>query len=150
MPLILAMVKPRADLFDPLFGIVWRPPSFDVGLHIGLTDIDGYIAPPDIGGLRDDPDYCPLIIANRILGSSFTGRLFNNVRSRQGLAYSVYGIYSANYNYPGVFYVGCQTKSESTVKAIEAMRQEVATLTREDQQRIVEYILEYVYRPLEE
>lgn len=84
-----------------------------------------------IGGLRSDPDYCPLIIANRILGSSFTGRLFNNVRSRQGLAYSVYGVYTANYNYPGVFYVGCQTKSESTVKAIEAMRQEVATMTRE-------------------
>ena len=83
-----------------------------------------------IGGTRKDPDYFPLLIANRILGSSFTGRLFNNVRSRLGLAYSVYGIYTANYNYPGVFYVGCQTKSESTLQAIEAMTQEVVKMTQ--------------------
>jgi predicted Zn-dependent peptidase len=78
-----------------------------------------------IGGLRSDPDYFALIVMNRILGGGFTGRLFKNVRSREGLAYSVYGSYSANYDYPGEFYVGCQTKSESTVYAIRAMLREV-------------------------
>jgi zinc protease len=78
-----------------------------------------------IGGLRSDPDYFALIVMNRILGSGFTGRLFKNVRSREGLAYSVFGNYSANYNFPGEFYVGCQTKSESTIKAIRAMLREV-------------------------
>ncbi|MGB2863284.1 MAG: pitrilysin family protein [Sedimentisphaerales bacterium] len=78
-----------------------------------------------IGGLRNDPDYFALIVMNKILGGGFTSRLFRNVRSREGLAYSVFGIYSANYDYPGEFYVGCQTKSESTVKAIRAMLREV-------------------------
>ena len=78
-----------------------------------------------IGGLRSDPDYFALIVMNRILGGGFTGRLFKNVRSREGLAYSVYGSYSANYDFPGEFYVGCQTKSESTVYAIRAMLREV-------------------------
>ncbi|HCO94511.1 MAG TPA: peptidase M16 [Phycisphaerales bacterium] len=78
-----------------------------------------------IGGLRSDPDYFALIVMNRILGGGFTGRLFKNVRSREGLAYSVYGSYSANYDYPGEFYVGCQTKSEKTVYAIRAMLREV-------------------------
>ena len=78
-----------------------------------------------IGGLRSDPDYFALIVMNRILGGGFTGRLFKNVRSREGLAYSVFGAYSANYDYPGEFYVGCQTKSESTVYAIRAMLREV-------------------------
>ena len=78
-----------------------------------------------IGGLRSDPDYFALIVMNRILGGGFTGRLFKNVRSREGLAYSVYGSYSANYDYPGEFYVGCQTKSEKTVYAIRAMLGEV-------------------------
>ena len=78
-----------------------------------------------IGGLRSDPDYFALIVMNRILGGGFTSRLFRNVRSREGLAYSVFGSYSANYDYPGEFYVGCQTKSESTVKAIRAMLREV-------------------------
>lgn len=78
-----------------------------------------------IGGLRSDPDYFALIVMNRILGGGFTGRLFKNVRSREGLAYSVYGSYSANYDFPGEFYVGCQTKSEKTVYAIRAMLREV-------------------------
>ena len=78
-----------------------------------------------IGGLMSDPDYFALIVMNRILGGGFTGRLFKNVRSREGLAYSVFGSYSANFDYPGEFYVGCQTKSESTVHAIRAMIREV-------------------------
>jgi len=85
-----------------------------------------------IGGLRNDPDYFALILMNRILGSSFTGRLFKNVRSREGLAYSVFGIYSANYAFPGVFYVGCQTKSEATVRAIRAMTEEVRKMTESE------------------
>jgi len=82
-----------------------------------------------IGGLRSNPDYFALILMNRILGSGFTSRLFRNVRSREGLAYSVFGIYSANYDFPGLFYVGCQTKSEATVKAIRAMTEEVRKMT---------------------
>ena len=78
-----------------------------------------------IGGLMNDPDYFALIVMNRILGGGFTGRLFKNVRSREGLAYSVFGAYSANFEYPGEFYVGCQTKSQSTVYAIRAMLKEV-------------------------
>jgi predicted Zn-dependent peptidase len=78
-----------------------------------------------IGGLRSDPDYFALIVMNRILGGGFTSRLFRNVRSREGLAYSVFGSYSANYDFPGEFYVGCQTKSESTVYAIRAMLREI-------------------------
>jgi predicted Zn-dependent peptidase len=84
-----------------------------------------------IGGLRSDPDYFALILMNRILGSSFTSRLFKNVRSRQGLAYSVFGNYSANYDHPGIFYVGCQTASENTVKAIRSMIREVEKMTEE-------------------
>jgi len=82
-----------------------------------------------IGGLMDDPDYFALVVMNRILGGGFTGRLFKNIRSREGLAYSVYGTYSANYDHPGLFYVGCQTKSKSTVYAIRAMVDEVRKMT---------------------
>jgi zinc protease len=85
-----------------------------------------------IGGLRSNPDYFALILMNRILGSGFTSRLFKNVRSREGLAYSVFGIYSANYDFPGLFYVGCQTRSEATVKAIRAMTEEVRKMTESE------------------
>jgi len=82
-----------------------------------------------IGCLMSNPDYFALIVMNRILGVGFTSRLFRNVRSREGLAYSVFGNYSADYDHPGVFYVGCQTKSQSTVYAIRAMVQEVKKMT---------------------
>jgi zinc protease len=85
-----------------------------------------------IGGLRNDPDYFALTVMNEILGGAFTSRLFKNVRSRQGLAYSAFGVYSANFSYPGVFYVGCQTKSESTVQAIRAMIREVEKMTESE------------------
>ena len=78
-----------------------------------------------IGGLRNDPDYFSLVVMNQILGGGFTGRLFKNVRSRQGLAYSVFGAYGADYAHPGMFSLGCQTKSESTVQAIQSILSEV-------------------------
>ena len=85
-----------------------------------------------IGGMRNDPDYFAFGIMNRILGSGFTSRLFRNVRSRMGLAYSVFGVFTAGFDHPGVFYVGCQTKSETTVKAIRAMIEEVKKITESE------------------
>jgi zinc protease len=85
-----------------------------------------------IGCLMNDPDYFALIVMNRILGGGFTSRLFKNVRSREGLAYSVFGNYSADFDHPGVFYVGCQTKSQSTVRAIRAMVEEVKKMTEDE------------------
>lgn len=85
-----------------------------------------------IGGLMNDPDYFALIVMNEILGSSFTSRLFKNVRSRMGLAYSVGGAYQSDYDHPGVFYIACQTKSESTVQAIKAMVNEVKRITESE------------------
>ena len=42
-----------------------------------------------IGGYMTDPDYPALIVMNNVLGGSFASRLFNNVRSKEGLAYAV-------------------------------------------------------------
>lgn len=84
-----------------------------------------------IGGVMSDPNYPTLTLMNHILGGGFTGRLFRNVRSRQGLAYSVFGTYSSHYDRPGVFAMGCQTKSETTVHAIEAIIEEARKITAE-------------------
>jgi zinc protease len=91
-----------------------------------------YINLGHVGCMMNDPDYFALIVMNKILGGSFTSRLFKNIRSRQGLAYSAYGRYNAKYDHPGVFYVGCQTKSESTVHAIRAMIDEVEKMTESE------------------
>lgn len=84
-----------------------------------------------VGDLMNNPDYPSLIVMNNILGGMFGSRMFAQIRSRMGLTYSPMAYYTANYDYPGLFYVGCQTKSESTLLAIEAMREEVVKMTRE-------------------
>jgi zinc protease len=71
-----------------------------------------------IGGLLQDADYPARIVMNNILGASFGSRLFNAVRSKEGLAYSAGGSYTANISYPGVFRASTSTKSETTVKAL--------------------------------
>ena len=101
------------------------PPAVDYKYEPGLA----YVAKEDvnqsniflghIGGLVTDPDYPALIVMNNILGGSFASRLFNNVRSKEGLAYSVGGAYTANVSYPGTFYSFASTKSETTAKAIK-------------------------------
>jgi len=71
-----------------------------------------------IGGLIADDDYADRIVMNNVLGGGFGSRLFNTVRSKEGLAYTAIGFYTSNFNYPGVFYNYAATKSKSTCKAI--------------------------------
>lgn len=65
-------------------------------------------------------------VMNFILGGgSFTSRMTSKVRSDEGLAYSVGTRYETGSNDLGTFYAFCQTKSNTTVKALELMKSEV-------------------------
>lgn len=74
---------------------------------------------------RDDPDYPAVTVMNEVLSGGFSGRLFQSVRREKGLAYSVFGGYSANYDRPGRFYAGVFSKSATTVEAANAVLHEV-------------------------
>lgn len=78
-----------------------------------------------VGWLRKNEDYPALVVMSQILGIGFSSRLMNAIRVEKGLAYSVGNNYGAGYDVPGVFYIVCGTKSESTVTAIEAILAEV-------------------------
>ncbi|MBD1902967.1 insulinase family protein [Trichocoleus sp. DQ-A3] len=77
-----------------------------------------------LGGQLNSPDYAALSVLNGVL-NGFGGRLFNEVRSRQGLAYTVYGYWGAQYDYPGVFLAGGQTRSDATVPFIKGVLSEI-------------------------
>jgi zinc protease len=81
-----------------------------------------------LGTERSNPDYYALSVMNEIFSGGFGSRLFQTVRTRLGLAYSVYGSYGASYDHPGMFYVTAGTKSQSTVEAAQAMLQQVRDL----------------------
>ncbi|MGA7934877.1 MAG: pitrilysin family protein [Kovacikia sp.] len=77
-----------------------------------------------LGGLVNSPDYPALSVMNGVM-NGFGGRLFNEVRSRQGLAYSVYAQWSPQFDYPGTFVAGGQTRSEATVPFIKGVVKEI-------------------------
>lgn len=80
---------------------------------------------------RDHPDYPRVIVMNEVLSGGFSGRLFQRVRKEQGLAYSVFGNYSAGYEQPGRFFAGVFTRSATTVEATEAVMREIETMREE-------------------
>jgi zinc protease len=74
-----------------------------------------------LGTERSNPDYYALSVMNEIFSGGFGSRLFQEVRTKRGLAYSVGGSYGASYDHPGTFYVAASTKSATTVDATQAM-----------------------------
>ncbi|MCF8086308.1 MAG: insulinase family protein [Desulfohalobiaceae bacterium] len=87
-----------------------------------------YILMGHIGDLRRNPDYPELQVLNELLSGGFSGRLFQEIRTKRGLAYSVFGRYGCNVDYPGMFFVGVRTKSETTLEAIRAVRNELEAI----------------------
>lgn len=83
-----------------------------------------------LGGQFDNPDYPALSVLNGVL-NGFGGRLFNEVRSRLGLAYSVYGSWSPSYDFDGLFIAGGQTQTDNTVPFIRAVTNEIEELRTE-------------------
>jgi predicted Zn-dependent peptidase len=82
-----------------------------------------------------DADYIPLVVANDIFaGDAFVGRLYNEVRTKRGLAYSVGSELSAGMPNQGMWLVWAETKLPSTnevlghlVANIERMRTELVS-----------------------
>lgn len=79
-----------------------------------------------LGIRRDNPDYFATRVLNEALAGGFSSRMFTSLRTRQGLAYSVGGGIGYSFDHPGAVEFVIGTKSETTVKAIEAMRKEIA------------------------
>ncbi len=91
-----------------------------------VNQSDVYIV--GLGTRRDDPDYYALAVMNEIFGGGFGSRLFQDVRTKMGLAYSVSGGVGSAYDHPGTFHVVASTKSESTTAATEEMLKDIGEL----------------------
>ncbi len=74
------------------------------------------------GITRHDPDYFPLVVGNHILGGGgFVSRLIEEVRTKRGLAYSVYS-YFQPLQRRGPFLIGMQTQREQAQNALDVVR----------------------------
>ena len=81
-----------------------------------------------LGYKQDNPDRFAVYVMNFILGGGgFTSRLTSQIRVEQGLAYSVYSYFNKRKDLGGFFAI-CQTKGETTFKALSLMREVIKKL----------------------
>jgi len=78
-----------------------------------------------LGGELRDKDYPALEVAAEILGGGFSSRLFRNVRTAHGWAYSIGAGWGAQYDHPGIFQISGSTQSVHTVDTLKAVRDEL-------------------------
>jgi zinc protease len=84
----------------------------------------------DLGILRSNPDYYAVEVLNELFGGGFASRLVSNIRTKQGLAYAVGGGVGTAFDHPGMTRIAMGTKSETTLKAITALNQEIDKLLK--------------------
>lgn len=95
---------------------------------------------------RHNPDYFAVTVMNELFGGGFSSRLFSNIRTKQGLAYSVSGGVGSSFDHPGLFRISMSTRSGNTAKAIDSLNHEIAALlkngaTQEELQKAKDSIL---------
>jgi predicted Zn-dependent peptidase len=76
---------------------------------------------------RDDPDRFALAVVDQVLGGGMSSRLFQEVREKRGLAYSVFSYRSA-FQETGALAVYCGTAPERVDEVLEVVRGELDRL----------------------
>jgi len=72
---------------------------------------------------RDDNDRWGLYIMSTVLGGSMSSRLFQNIREKEGISYSIYSFHSS-YSDNGIFGIYCATLPENYVRAVDLIAAE--------------------------
>jgi zinc protease len=84
-----------------------------------------------LGVTRDNPDYYAISVFNEAYGGGFSSRLFNDIRTKRGLAYGVGGGVGANFGHPGILQISMGTKSQTTIEAIHAVDENIQNLAQD-------------------
>jgi zinc protease len=84
------------------------------------------------GGIaKKDPDYFAAVVVNHILGGgTFTSRLFNEVREKRGLAYSVY-TQLHEWDHCAALLGGAATKNERAGETLEVIEEQCRLLAND-------------------
>jgi zinc protease len=83
-----------------------------------------------LGTTRNNPDYYAIAVFNESFGGGFSSRLFNDIRTKRGLAYSVGGGIGTNFGHPGILQFAAGTKSQTTIESIQALDEDIDNLAK--------------------
>ncbi|MBA2653584.1 MAG: insulinase family protein [Gammaproteobacteria bacterium] len=115
-------------LGEALIGLDYKTkPDAERNRHIAFPSSQTHVLIGQTGISRKDPSYFPMVVGNYILGGgTLTSRLFDEVREKRGLAYSVRSQFSALRD-RGPFIIELQTRNSEANNAIKIVND---TLTK--------------------
>ncbi|HKS82935.1 MAG TPA: pitrilysin family protein [Candidatus Acidoferrales bacterium] len=110
------------------------PPKIS-GLRIWLIDkpdaVQTQIRAGKLGIRRNDPNYIPVEVMNRIFGGGYNSRLNTEVRIKKGLTYGASSSFEPH-RYAGSFTVDTFTRTEETVEATKLVVDLIAKMSTGD------------------
>ena len=107
------------------------PPTLQPGIHNVQKPLEQVHLVLGLPGVSDTAaDRYPLYLLNDIIGGSMSSRLFQEIRERQALVYSVHSGQQA-YRDTGVFYVYAGTDPANFSKVLHALMKEIRALKKD-------------------
>jgi predicted Zn-dependent peptidase len=107
------------------------PPALRSGVHTVHKPLEQVHLVVGLPGVSDSaPDRYALYLLNDIIGGSMSSRLFQEVRERQALVYSVHSGQQA-YRDTGLFYVYAGTDPANLGKVLQALMKEIRGLKKD-------------------
>lgn len=104
------------------------PPRVRPGFYSRARDLEQTYLVCGCAGLpQDHPDRYALYVLNTIIGGSMSSRLFQEVREKRGLAYSVFSSHTS-YRDAGLFSVSVGTRPDQAARVVRLVRRELARI----------------------
>ena len=133
--------KTLGPILDKVFGKLPAKADFlpvaDVKPVIGARVVEPMDVPQTVirfgtlGLKRDDPDFIPAYVMNHILGGgSFSSRLYEEVREKRGLTYSIYTFLGA-YDHTGILLGGTATRADRADETLKLIESEVRRMAKD-------------------
>ncbi len=116
-------------------GIVQGKTVSDIPANIPVEHIDRDLEQVHFcmglpGLRRADEDRWPMYMLNTILGGSMSSRLFQNIREKEGISYSIYSFHSS-YMDCGIFGIYCATLPEKYSYTLELIMKECRSMLKD-------------------
>ena len=134
-PVLLAKLE---EAFGSWTGTAARPPAVPTapqarGRTVWLVDLpeapQSEIRIGRVGPARDTSDYFPLIVANTLLGGSFTSRLNQNLREQHGYTYGAGSVFDFRLS-TGPFFAAAAVQTDKTAAALTEFFKELEGIRR--------------------
>jgi predicted Zn-dependent peptidase len=108
-----------------------EPPTMHAGVHVVPKPLEQVHLVAGFPGIAEAaPERYALYLLNDVIGGSMSSRLFQEVRERQALAYSVHSG-AQSYHDTGLFYIYAGTDAANFTKVVKALLKELRSLKKD-------------------